>query len=79
MRKRSIKITKKTEVRRADMPATVLLSPGSNETGRQRSLAETVKDWIGERDENRRAEALYSTARIFAWNSAPNPANDRTN
>ena len=72
MRKRPIKITKKTEVRSADIAAAVLIRPGTNDTGRRRGLAETVKDWIGERDENRRAEALYSTARIFAWNSTSN-------
>ena len=69
MRKRSIKITKKTQVRPADIAADAIhIRTGTND-GRPRSLAETVKDWIGERDENRRAEAYASTARIFAWNS----------
>jgi hypothetical protein len=75
MSKLSIKIIKKKSQTEHKRVAVKGVST-RRAVGDQRSMADTVKDWIGERRKNRKAEGLFSDTQLVAWKSDPNTSEE---
>ena len=71
MNKLGIKIIKKEPKAAVNRVALKRIAGRSRIVGDQRSMADTVKNWIGERSKNRKAEGIFSDAQLTAWKSEP--------
>jgi hypothetical protein len=71
MSKLAIKIIKKESQAAVNCVELKSIAGGSRIIGDQRSLADTVNDWIGERRKNRTAEGAFSDTQLIAWKTEP--------
>ena len=76
MNKLAIKIVKKESKAAHNRVAIKRVAGDSRIVGDERSVADTVKDWIGERRKNRMAEGVFSDTQLVAWKSTPNTSNE---
>lgn len=76
MKQPSIKVIKK-RARSAVKPAAARTpaAPADRE-GNDGNMADTVKNWIGERRANRKAEGAFSDTQLTAWKAKPDTADN---
>ena len=76
MNKLAIKIVKKESQAALSRVALKRVAGDPRIVGEERSVADTVKDWIGERRKNRMAEGDFSDTQLVAWKSKPNTSDE---
>jgi hypothetical protein len=75
MNKLAIKIIKK-ESQAALNRVALKRAGGPRIVGNERSMVDTVKNWIGERQKNRMAEDVLSDTQLVAWKSEPDTSEE---
>jgi len=68
MSKQKIKVVKR------DAPTPEPTPVDKPQTDPNRSMTNTVKDWISERRENREAESLSNRRQSVKWHTTPKPS-----